>query len=713
MRDVTSHREQQAVRVQLVEVLLRCSQGKILSVLIEAVCDCKGGNVPVGVYRGNMRDVTSHREQQAVRVQLVEVLLRCSQGKILSVLIEAVCVVLEEGIPFQPQGASTTVPPVLESILIPKAPFPAVLASPLSRFPSSPQYFLVPTNDKEPVPPVLEALLPPMLFCLPLPLLPSPPQYFLDPTNDKEPVPPVLEALLPPMLFCLPLPLLPSPPQYFLDPTNDKEPVPPVLEALLPPMLFCLPLPLLPSPPQYFLDPTNDKEPVPPVLEALLPPMLFCLPLPLLPSPPQYFLDPTNDKEPVPPVLEALLPPMLFCLPLPLLPSPPQYFLDPTNDKEPVPPVLEATATHVLLFLSSLSSLTPPSPSPQYFLDPTNDKEPVPPVLEAIASDLLLPLITAAATQLSLSLFHFFLSSSPQYFLDPTNDKEPVPPVLEAIASDLLLPIMPLMHHLIAAQHLSHRTYSCRSCHSCPSFPYLASPACVSCPPSPLAVPHAQQPNPQAPSAQDEALLLILKTLHLSVQSHMPSAIRKHIDSIVPELLLLLSHCPPTLAAAAAAEGQEEGEVMDGEGEAEGIGAAAVWEVRLKGCKRALQICHALASRHQKLTNKHFPAMVDGITAIVCNSLWTSQGWKVVAPQFAHLLEAAIFPVLCLHPQDLELWEEDEEEYVRRNLPTDLDDMDEIESYDPRQCAAHLLALIATSKVWCGVPSPSCCYVHA
>ncbi|CAI6010409.1 unnamed protein product [Closterium sp. NIES-65] len=271
-----------------------------------------------------------------------------------------------------------------------------------------------------------------------------------------------------------------------------------------------------------------------------------------------------------------------------------------------------------------------------------------------------------------------------RYFLDPTNDKEPVPPVLEAIASDLLLPLMPLMHHLIAAQ--------------------------------------AQQSSPRAPSAHDEALLLILKTLHLSVQSHMPSAIRKHIDSIVPELLLLLSHCPPTLAAAVAAAGQEEGEVMDGEGGAEGGGAAAVWEVRLKGCKRALQICHALASRHQKLTNKHFPAMVDGITGIVCNSLWTNKlplaarrviavaftaisqvldsapGWKVVAPQFAHLLEAAIFPALCLHPQDLELWEEDEEEYVRRNLPTDLDDMDEMESYDPRQCAAHLLALIATSK---------------
>ncbi|CAI5511663.1 unnamed protein product, partial [Closterium sp. Naga37s-1] len=268
-----------------------------------------------------------------------------------------------------------------------------------------------------------------------------------------------------------------------------------------------------------------------------------------------------------------------------------------------------------------------------------------------------------------------------RYFLDPTNDKEPVPPVLEAIASDLLLPLMPLMHHLIAAQ--------------------------------------AQQSSPQA---HDEALLLILKTLHLSVQSHMPSAIRKHIDSIVPELLLLLSHCPPTLAAAAAAAGQEEGEVMDGGGGEEGGAAGAVWEVRLKGCKRALQICHSLASRHQKLTNKHFPAMVDGITAIVCNSLWTSQlpsaarrviavaftaiaqvldsapGWKVVAPQFAHLLEAAIFPALCLHPHDLELWDEDEEEYVRRNLPTDLDDIDEIESYDPRQCAAHLLALIATSK---------------
>ncbi|GJP36938.1 hypothetical protein CLOM_g21398 [Closterium sp. NIES-68] len=270
-----------------------------------------------------------------------------------------------------------------------------------------------------------------------------------------------------------------------------------------------------------------------------------------------------------------------------------------------------------------------------------------------------------------------------RYFLDPSKEKEPVPPVLETITSDLLLPLMPLMHHLITAQ--------------------------------------AQLSSPQAPSPHDEALLLILKTLHLSVQSHMPAAIRKNLDAIVPELLLLLSHCPATLAAAAAAAAAAAQEGMEGGG-GSAEGGAVVWEVRLKASKRALQICQALASRHQKLANKHFPAMVDSIMGIVCNSLWTNKpssaarrvaavafnaisqvldsapGWKVVAPNFAHLLESAIFPVLCLRPHDLELWDEDEEEYVLRNLPTDLDDLDEIDSYDPRQCAAHLLALIATSK---------------
>ncbi|CAI5474972.1 unnamed protein product [Closterium sp. Yama58-4] len=264
-----------------------------------------------------------------------------------------------------------------------------------------------------------------------------------------------------------------------------------------------------------------------------------------------------------------------------------------------------------------------------------------------------------------------------RYFLDPTNDKEPVPPVLEAIASDLLLPLMPLMHHLLAAQ--------------------------------------AQQPNPQAPSAQDEALLLILKTLHLSVQSHMPSAIRKHIDSIVPELLLLLSHCPPNLAAAAASLFPP----LPTTAPPLLFGLPSPFPLHLPVPFLFPSRC---LSHPPCAPSRHFPAMVDGITGIVCNSLWTNKlplaarrviavaftaisqvldsapGWKVVAPQFAHLLEAAIFPALCLHPQDLELWDEDEEEYVRRNLPTDLDDMDEIESYDPRQCAAHLLALIATSK---------------
>jgi hypothetical protein len=37
-------------------------------------------------------------------------------------------------------------------------------------------------------------------------------------------------------------------------------------------------------------------------------------------------------------------------------------------------------------------------------------------------------------------------------------------------------------------------------------------------------------------------------------------------------------------------------------------------------------------------------------------------------------VEHAVFPALCLRPADKALWEEDAEEYVLRNLPSEADE---------------------------------------
>ena len=76
----------------------------------------------------------------------------------------------------------------------------------------------------------------------------------------------------------------------------------------------------------------------------------------------------------------------------------------------------------------------------------------------------------------------------------------------------------------------------------------------------------------------------------------------------------------------------------------------------------------------------------------------TAPGFKLLAPNFGRLLEQAIFPTLRAAADDERDWEEDEEEYLRRNLPSDAaDDVTGFneELYAPRQSAANVLALLA------------------
>lgn len=46
----------------------------------------------------------------------------------------------------------------------------------------------------------------------------------------------------------------------------------------------------------------------------------------------------------------------------------------------------------------------------------------------------------------------------------------------------------------------------------------------------------------------------------------------------------------------------------------------------------------------------------------------TAKTWKVVKPLFNDVLARALFPVLCHSEEDQELWEDDQQEYIREKL---------------------------------------------
>jgi hypothetical protein len=77
------------------------------------------------------------------------------------------------------------------------------------------------------------------------------------------------------------------------------------------------------------------------------------------------------------------------------------------------------------------------------------------------------------------------------------------------------------------------------------------------------------------------------------------------------------------------------------------------------------------------------------------------QGWRLVSPHFSSLLDSAIFPALALNEKDITEWEDDTDEYMRKNLPCELDDISgwAEDLFTARKSAINLLGAIALSKV--------------
>lgn len=57
---------------------------------------------------------------------------------------------------------------------------------------------------------------------------------------------------------------------------------------------------------------------------------------------------------------------------------------------------------------------------------------------------------------------------------------------------------------------------------------------------------------------------------------------------------------------------------------------------------------------------------------LLANILQTEVGWKLIASHFPNLLDKAIFPALMMNEKDLSEWVEEEDEYIQKNLPSNM-----------------------------------------
>lgn len=248
-----------------------------------------------------------------------------------------------------------------------------------------------------------------------------------------------------------------------------------------------------------------------------------------------------------------------------------------------------------------------------------------------------------------------------QYFLNPRVAREPVPEQLELIAKDILVPSYGIFHHFVE-QAVAFKGM--------------------------VAV------------ETGRVLLTLCKCFHLAVRSHMPSALIPSLASWNQDFLALLDSI--TL----------DNPIEEAE------------QFRFKLGKRCLEIFSTLVTRHRKHTDKFMPSMITSTLVIIKQSplndkyhalqervislafdviscvLETGPGWRLVAPHFSSLLETAIFPALRMNEKDMAEWEQDTDEYLRKNLPSDLDETSgwKDDLYTPRKSALNLLGVIASSK---------------
>ncbi|KAL1832635.1 hypothetical protein ACET3Z_002286 [Daucus carota] len=250
-----------------------------------------------------------------------------------------------------------------------------------------------------------------------------------------------------------------------------------------------------------------------------------------------------------------------------------------------------------------------------------------------------------------------------QYFLNPKVAREPVPPQLELIAGKILVPLLPVFHHFVEkALSIQYGTVV----------------------------------------ENEKILLIISKCIYFAVRSHMPSTLESLLPSLCKDFFVILNSL------------RFDGEEILEDG----------YLLRLKTGKRSLLIFCALVTRHRKFSDKLMPDIIECVSNIVKKSvnvskldflserivslafdvisrvLETGPGWRLVSPHFSSLLSSAIFPAVVMNEKDIAEWEEDPDEFIRKNLPSDVGEISGFREdlFSARKSALNLLGVISISK---------------
>ncbi|KAH9684053.1 Importin N-terminal domain-containing protein [Citrus sinensis] len=266
--------------------------------------------------------------------------------------------------------------------------------------------------------------------------------------------------------------------------------------------------------------------------------------------------------------------------------------------------------------------------------------------------------IGAPSTWSLLLTFFFFW----QYFLNPKLAKEPVPPQLELIAKEIIVPMLTIFHCFVEK--------------------VLAN-------------------NYSTELDTEKILLIVCKCIFFSVKSHLPFALVPYLSSFCHDLIMILGSLS----------------FDDGNTVKDNL-------LRFKTGKRSLLIFSALVTRHRKFSDKLMPDIMNSVLQIVKYSaniskldflqeriislafdvishvLETGPGWRLVSPHFSVLLDKAIFPALVLNEKDISEWEEDADEYIRKNFPSELEEISgwREDLFTARKSAINLLGVISVSK---------------
>ncbi|CAH2053475.1 unnamed protein product [Thlaspi arvense] len=250
-----------------------------------------------------------------------------------------------------------------------------------------------------------------------------------------------------------------------------------------------------------------------------------------------------------------------------------------------------------------------------------------------------------------------------QYFLQPKLAKEPVPQQLESITNEILVPLLSVFHRLVDKALTTHEWGELE---------------------------------------MEKTLHIISKCLYFSVKSHMPSAISPLLGSLCRDMIRILDSL------------SFDWSVTPSDG----------YLMRLKAGKRSLLLFGTLVSRHRRYSDKLVPEIVNCSMKIVKHSSNISKlgllteriislafdvisrvmeigpGWRLLSPHFSVLLESAIFPALVLNERDISEWEEDADEFVNKNLPSELEEISgwREDLFTARKSAMNLLGVLAMSK---------------